>query len=82
MSRTVLAVFCFILGSALLIPVSLRLWRLLTADLAVQKTLYLPDAQTDFVFLVGGQAIGSGTVLAAATVLGAALLLAGVRIVR
>jgi hypothetical protein len=82
LSRTILAAACFILGSALLIPVSLRLWRFLAARLAAQETPYLPDAHTDFVLLLGGRAIDSVTVLVAAAALGAALLLAGLRMVR
>jgi hypothetical protein len=81
LSRTILAAACFILGSVLLIPVSLWLWRFLAARLAAPERpyLHLPDAHTDFVFFVGGREIDSVTVLVAATVVGAALLLAGLR---
>jgi hypothetical protein len=82
LSRTILAAACFILGSALLIPLSLRLWRFLAARLAAQETSYLPDAHTDFVLLLGGRAIDSVTALVATTALGTALLLAGLRMVR
>jgi uncharacterized SAM-binding protein YcdF (DUF218 family) len=78
--RTVLAVVCFISGIALLIPVSLWLWRFLVGRLASPP--YLPDAHTDFVLFIGGRPIGSVPVLAMATFIGAALLLVGVRMVR
>jgi hypothetical protein len=82
LSRIILAAACFIFGSALLIPVSLWLWRFLAARLATQERLYLPEAHTDFVLFLGGRAIGSAMVLTMATVVGAALLLAGLKLCR
>jgi hypothetical protein len=82
LSRTVLAVFCFILGSALLIPASLRLWKFVAVRLAPPEIPYLPEPHTNFVLFLNGRAIGDVTVLTMATVVGAALLLVGLRIVR
>jgi hypothetical protein len=80
--RTILAVACFILGSALLIPASLRLWKFLATRLAPPETQYLPDPLVNYVLYLNGRAIGDVTVLMMATVAGAALLLAGLRMVR
>jgi hypothetical protein len=78
----VLAVFCFILGSALLIPVSLWLWKYLATRLAPPDIRYLPDPHTNFVLFLNGREIGDVTVLTTATAVGAALLLAGLRLYR
>ena len=80
--RTVAAAACFIFGSALLIPVSLWLWKFLAARLAAPEIKYLPDPLTTYVLFLNGRAIGDVMVLTMATVVGAALLLAGLRIVR
>jgi hypothetical protein len=82
LSRTILAAACFVLGSALLIPVSLWLWRFLAARMAVPEIPYLPDPLTTYVLFLNGRAISDVTVLTMATAAGAALLLAGLRIVR
>ncbi len=80
--RTVAAAACFIFGSALLIPVSLWLWKFLVARLAAPAIAYLPDAQASFVLFLNGRAMSDVMVLTMATVVGAALLLAGLRMVR
>jgi hypothetical protein len=80
--RTVLVVACFILGSALLIPPSLRLWKFVAARLAPPEIQYLPDPLVNFVLFLNGREIGDVTVLATATAVGAALLLAGLRLYR
>jgi hypothetical protein len=80
--RTALAAACFILGSALLIPPSPRLWKFVAARLAPPEVPYLPDPLVNFVLYLNGRAIGDVTVLTMATVVGAALLLAGLRLYR
>jgi hypothetical protein len=80
--QTVLVVACFILGSALLIPLSLRLWKFVAALLAPPEIPYLPDPLVNFVLFLNGREIGDVMVLTMATVVGAALLLAGLRMVR
>ena len=82
MLRTVLAAACFIFGSALLIPVSLRLWKLLAGRWGSSEISYLPDPHTSFVLFLNDREIGDATVLTTATVVGVALLLVGFRIVR
>ena len=79
LSRTILTAACFILGTALLIPV---LWTFVAARLAPPEITYLPEPATTFVFYLDGREIGDVTVLTAAAVVGAALLLAGLMIVR
>jgi hypothetical protein len=80
--RIILAAACFTLGSALLIPTSLRLWKFLASRLAQPDTLHLPEPHTNFVLFLAGREIGDATVLAMTTALGAALLLVGLSIVR
>jgi hypothetical protein len=82
LSRTILAAACFILGTALLIPVSLRLWTFVAARLAPPQITYLPESFANYVLYLNGRAIGDVTVLTTVTVVGAALLLAGFRVVR
>jgi hypothetical protein len=82
LSRTILAAGCLVLGSALLLPAGLHLWKFLAARLAPAQIQYLPDPHTNFVLSLNGRAIGDITVLTIATLVGAALLLAGVRLVR
>jgi hypothetical protein len=80
--RTILAVACFIFGSALLIPVSLWLWKFLAARLASPEIPYLPDPMETYVLYFDGRPISDVTVLTMATVVGAILLVAGLRMVR
>jgi hypothetical protein len=80
--RTILAAACLIFGSALLIPVSLWLWKFLAARLAAPEIPYLPDPLTTYVLFLNGRAIGDLTVLTMATVVGATLVLAGLRMAR
>src|SRR5262245_19281081 len=82
LSRAILAAACFILGTALLIPVSLRLWTFVVARLAPPEITYLPEPLVHYVLYLNGREIGDVTVLTTAAVLGAALLLGGLRIVR
>jgi len=77
--RTLLATICLILGSGLLIPVGLWLWRVLASRLTVREIHYVPESHTDFILFLGGREIDSAAVVAAATVVGALLLLAGLR---
>jgi len=80
--RTVVAAACLILGSALLIPVCLWLWRFLVSRLMTDKMQYLPDAQTEFIFSLSGRAIDGVLALMIATVVGTVLLLAGLALLR
>jgi predicted cation transporter len=82
LSRTVLAAACFVLGSALLIPLGLPLWTFVAARLSPPEITYLPEPLVNYVLYLNGRAIGDVTVLAMAAVFGAALLLAGLKIVR
>jgi hypothetical protein len=82
LSRTILAAACFILGTALLIPVSLRLWTFVTARLAPREITYLPEPLVNYVLYLNDRAIGDVTLLTTAGVVGAALLLAGLGIAR
>src|SRR5215470_11020649 len=82
LSRTVVAVACFVLGGALVIPAGLRLWKFAVARLAPPEIPFLPEPLHNFVLYLNGQEIGEVTVLTTASVAGAALLLAGVMMVR
>ena len=79
MLRTLLATACLILGSVLLIPMSLWLWRYPASGSAAQEVRYLPELHTDFILSLGGRVIDSAAAVALATLVGAALLLAGLR---
>src|SRR5207249_9707449 len=57
--RTLLAIACLILGSVLLIPMSLWLWRYPASGLAAQEIHYLPESHTDFILSLGGRMIDS-----------------------
>jgi len=80
--RTVAAAACFVLGSAALVPLSLWLWKFVTARLAAPEIRYLPDPLTTYVLFLNGREISDVTVLTMATVVGAALLLVGLRLYR
>jgi hypothetical protein len=80
--RTILAVACFILGTGLLIPVSLRLWTFAAARMAPSEISYLPEPLVTYVLYLNGRAIGDVTVLTTATIVGSVLLLAALTISR
>jgi hypothetical protein len=82
LSRTILSAPCFILGSALLMPASLRLWKFLAVRLAPPEVLYLPDPHTNYVLFLNSREVGEMTALVIATTVGIALLLVGLRIAR
>jgi len=82
LSRTILAVACFVLGSALLIPAGLRLWTFLAAHLAPPEIAHLPEPIANYVLYLNGRETSDTTVLTAAAVVGAVFLLAGLSIVR
>jgi len=82
LSRTILAAACFILGTALLIPMSLRLWAFVAARLWPPKITYLPEPLVNYVLYLNGREIGEATVLTAAVIVGAVFLVAGLMIAR
>jgi hypothetical protein len=65
-----------------MIPVSLRLWTVVSASLAPPEIRYLPEPIVSYVLYLNGREIGDVTVLTTATIVGAALLLAGLSFVR
>jgi hypothetical protein len=68
-----------IVGSVLLIPIGVWLWRYPASALTAQEIQYLADPQTDFILYLGGRMIDSAAIVAIATLVGAVLLLAGLR---
>ena len=77
--RTLLATACLIVGSVLLIPIGVWLWRYPASALTAQEIQYLADPQTDFILYLGGRMIDSAAIVAIATLVGAVLFLAGLR---
>ena len=80
--RTVIAAACLILGSTLLIPTSLWLWRFLVSRLTTHTMQYLPDAQTEFILSLNDRAIDSVMAVTTAAVVGTLLLLVGLGMLR
>ena len=75
--RTLLAITGLILGSVLLIPMSLWLWRYPASGLTAQEIHYLSEPHTNFILVLGGRTIDSTAAVALATLVAAVLLLAG-----
>jgi len=82
LKRKVIAAACLILGTLLLVPASMMLWRFLVSRLSTQDLRYLPEAHTDFMLSINGRAIDGFTLTLIVTAAGAVLLLAGVRMFR
>lgn len=77
--EVILAAACLILGAVLLIPAGMQIWKFLFSRFWIRRLRYLPEAHTDFIFVINGLTVDSFTVALILSVAGAVLLLAGVR---